>query len=181
MPTIRLLLVSLGGWPLKAVSPVDDDQFTAAERAGFNPYDHVPRRSVPVSITDAEIHGDLTIKVTSFGYLHWPAPPATITVDLRECLRDPHIDPALREMTGLDEPVRDKVLSTPGAEYLASNLAAVASDLMAQGIPVTIAVGCAGGRHRSVVIARDVADRLVEWGWAVELEHRDVHRAVVRR
>lgn len=120
-------------------------------------------------------------EIYSFGYLHGPPPAATSTVDLRECLYDPHVDPALRELTGLDHRVQHAVLDTPGARNLIAHQAMVASGLLQLHIPVVLAAGCAGGRHRSVVVATEIAARLRLEGWPVQVHHRDIDRPVVRR
>ncbi len=122
--------------------------------------------------------------VTSFGYLHGPPPPADVTVDLRDWLRDPHVDPAMRELTGLDKAIRDKVVRTPGTFELARqvvHLAVMMALLVADGRPVRVALGCAGGRHRSVVVAGLVAAGLLGAGWPVEVVHRDIGLPVVTR
>ena len=123
--------------------------------------------------THAEIH--------SFGYLHNPPPPATITIDLRECLRDPHVDPALRELTGHEAPVRYAVLGTRGATGLIAHLTMLVTGLLELNIPVSLAAGCQGGKHRAVVISEEVGARLRLAGFPVELHHRDVYRPVVHR
>lgn len=123
-----------------------------------------------------------TITVTSFGFGHAAPPEADLTFDARRRLRDPHVDPAMRQLTGHDEIVRNRVLGTPGAETLALNLVATAWDLYRYtGQPVTIAVGCAGGRHRSVVLAELVAAELRGYGIATTVTHRDVDKPVLTR
>jgi len=120
-------------------------------------------------------------EIRSFGYLHSPPPPATITVDLRECLHDPHVKPALRELTGHEAPVRYAVLGTRGATGLIAHLTMLATGLLEANIPVSLSVGCQGGKHRAVVVSEEVAARLRLADWPVELHHRDVHRPVVHR
>jgi RNase adaptor protein for sRNA GlmZ degradation len=123
------------------------------------------------------------VTVTSFGYGHSNPPEADLTVDARRLLRNPHHDPAMRYLTGLDAPVRDHVLATPGARNLIANIAAAAAALLADtgARQVTLAVGCVGGRHRSVVLAASIADALRGAGLSIRLEHRDVHRPVIQR
>lgn len=127
----------------------------------------------------------ISVVITSFGYLHDPAPAADITVDVRRHLRDPHVDPTFRELTGTDSAVWDRVLSTPGAVDLVAGITAAVVALMPaariDGRLVRVAVGCAGGRHRSVVLAESICDRLGVSGWEAEVEHRDIHRPVVNR
>jgi UPF0042 nucleotide-binding protein len=123
------------------------------------------------------------VEVVSFGFLHGEPPAADLTVDLREHFRDPHVSPELRHMTADDEPVRAAVMGTPGfAALVAATAAAV--DAFASGPSagtVTVAGGCAGGRHRAPTFARALADRLTASGHQVSVRHRDMHRAVVNR
>lgn len=126
------------------------------------------------------------VVVTSFGYLHGDPPVgAAVTVDVRVYLRDPHISPELRELTGRDEAVRVKVLGTPGAVGVIDGVSRVAWALCGAagggGGPVGVAVGCAGGRHRSVVIVDAVVDRLRGAGVLAVAEHRHLHHRVVDR
>jgi len=92
------------------------------------------------------------VEIVSFGYLHGPPPAAHLTLDLRLHFRDPHVDPALREMTAYDEPVRRAVLDTDGIRNLIDATAAAVTAYRSgpSAGPVTVAVGCAGGRHRVV-------------------------------
>ena len=125
------------------------------------------------------------VLVTSFGYLHGGVRRADVLVDVREHLRDPHVDPAFRELTGHDRAVMERVLSTPGASALIDALVAAAAALLPgarkTGRLVRVAIGCAGGRHRSVVIADAVAARLALAGWGTEAEHLHLHLPVVDR
>ncbi|MFI6979949.1 hypothetical protein ACIBSV_15340 [Embleya sp. NPDC050154] len=120
------------------------------------------------------------IRVVSFGYGHADAPEAEITLDLRRRFRNPHGDPTMRYRTGLDEDVFEDVLDTPGVRDLAAVTALAAHDL-AHAVPdsITIACGCVGGRHRSVAVARHVADILADGCSRIEVEHRDVDRPLL--
>lgn len=122
------------------------------------------------------------VVITSFGYGHAPAPEADLTIDARRHLRNPHADPTMRQLTDLDAVVRKHVLATPGAHQLIRHAAATAKDLLAvaRQHPVTVAVGCVGGRHRSTAIAREIGAPLQAQGVAVAVEHRDVHRPVIQ-
>lgn len=120
------------------------------------------------------------ITVTSFGYRHAPAPEADLTYDLRRLLRDPIHQPELRELTGLYDLVADHVNRTPGAFNLATAAAVTAAQLVADtGRPVHVAIGCAGGRHRSPALARIVAGWLKLRGHPIDVRHRDIHRPVL--
>ncbi|MEV0170826.1 RNase adapter RapZ [Streptomyces sp. NPDC050803] len=123
------------------------------------------------------------VEIVSFGYLHDAPPAAHLTIDLRQHFRDPHVAPELRYMTADDEPVRTAVLNTPGitalVEATATAVAAFASGPSAG--TVTVADGCAGGRHRAPTFARALADRLTAAGHRVSVRHRDLDKDVVQR
>ncbi|MFE7560071.1 ATPase [Kitasatospora sp. NPDC057500] len=123
------------------------------------------------------------IWVISFGYLHGAPPAAHLTLDLRKHFKDPHVDPALRRLTAHDLPVRRAVLGTPGIReaITAAALVADAFDAGPTEAPLTIAVGCAGGRHRAATVAMALARRLGRTGTAVHLIHRDLGKPVVER
>ncbi|MEV7602939.1 RNase adapter RapZ [Kitasatospora sp. NPDC089797] len=126
------------------------------------------------------------VVITSFGYLH-DAPPADqdLTLDLRRHFRDPHVSPALRYLTALDEEVREAVRNTPGIQQLVTaTVAAVQafrSGPSAERHQVKVASGCAGGRHRAGSVARELCEALAALGLVVELVDRDLHRDVVDR
>ncbi|MET8539205.1 RNase adapter RapZ [Kitasatospora sp. NPDC004799] len=123
------------------------------------------------------------IRVVSFGYLHGAPPEAHLTLDLRRHFRDPHVDPALRQLTAHDLPVRRAVLATPGIRELIAGAALLADsfDTGPSEAPLTIAVGCAGGRHRAATVAMTLAKRLSKTGTRVCLTHRDLAKPVVER
>ncbi|MER7497805.1 RNase adapter RapZ [Streptomyces pharetrae] len=124
-----------------------------------------------------------TVEIVSFGYLHGEPPAAHLTIDLRHHFRDPHVSPALRHMTADDAPVRAAVMNTSGIADLvdatATAVSAFASGPSAG--PVTVADGCAGGRHRAPTFARALAERLSAAGHDVTVSHRDMSKPVVRR
>ena len=122
---------------------------------------------------------------TSFGYLHGEAPQADITIDTRRQFRNPHHHPGMRYLTGLDSAVRQHVLNTPGVRTTINNTARMALDLFHEVADprsrlVTIAVGCAGGRHRSVALAEEIAAALRARGIGLHVEHRDVTKPVIQ-
>ncbi|MEU3565410.1 RNase adapter RapZ [Kitasatospora sp. NPDC006786] len=100
--------------------------------------------------------------------------------------RNPHHDPAMRELTGLDEPVRDHVLQTPGVMWEVERIAESAKAIV-YGYAnrhrrlVHVTVACRGGRHRSVAIAESVAEYLRIDDTNVEVEHHHVDRPVVQK
>ncbi|MGW6210898.1 RapZ C-terminal domain-containing protein [Streptomyces sp. NPDC055109] len=123
------------------------------------------------------------VEIVSFGYLHDEPPTAHLTIDLRHHFRDPHVSPKLRCMTADDEPVRAAVLGTPGVASLAmATVAAVESFVSGPSVgTITVADGCAGGRHRAPVFARALAELLRDAGHDVSVHHRDLDKPVVQR
>ncbi|MGW8730510.1 RapZ C-terminal domain-containing protein [Streptomyces sp. NPDC055808] len=124
------------------------------------------------------------IEITSFGYLHAAAPEARVTLDLRHHFRDPHVNPELRYLTAHDQAVHDAVMATDGIEQLvqaATDMATAYAAGPRQGEPVTVAVGCAGGRHRAAAVSAELARRCAARGLDVRLVHRDLDKDVVDR
>jgi UPF0042 nucleotide-binding protein len=118
--------------------------------------------------------------VMSFGYKRGLPLDVDLVFDCR-FLANPHWVEHLRPLTGLDAPVQDFVLAQEGAKEYVDKL----DDLLAMLLPaferegkayLTIAVGCTGGNHRSVVIAEELGRRLRERGHEVSVSHRDLGR-----
>jgi RNase adapter protein RapZ len=118
--------------------------------------------------------------VLSFGYKHGLPPDVDMVFDCR-FLPNPFWVEELRQMTGLDAPVRDYVLDDPESQKFLDKV----DDLLSSILPsfvregksyLTIAIGCTGGRHRSVALAQALADRLGQHGSPVSVFHRDVER-----
>lgn len=124
--------------------------------------------------------GAAGIELVSFGFLHGPAPEADLVIDMRRHFRDPHVNPEMRQLTAEHELVTRTVFATPGVPELArATLAAV--DAFRAGPSagtVRVAVGCAGGRHRSAAMVNHLA---MHYGAGATVEHRDIHRDVVER
>lgn len=121
----------------------------------------------------------LVLTVLSFGFkLGLPA-EADLVFDVR-FLKNPHFDPRLRRLTGLDPRVVRFLKRAPGTlEFqarLSDFLAFVVPKYVAEGKAyLTIAIGCTGGQHRSVMIARELAQDLGQiQGVTVRLRHRDI-------
>lgn len=125
----------------------------------------------------------MSVSITSFGYLHGAPPADHLTVDLRHHFRDPHISPDLRHMTARDRQVRQTVLNTAGIPALVEALsdAVVAYRNGPGGQDVTVAVGCAGGRHRAAVVAEALRTALADEDVAADIAHRDLEKPVIDR
>jgi RNase adapter protein RapZ len=128
-------------------------------------------------------HVEQTTRVTivSFGFKRGLPMDADLVVDVR-FLPNPHWIPELREHTGRDEDVRDYVLSQEGAgefidRYL-ELLALIGAGYRREGKRyLTLAIGCTGGKHRSVAISEEMGRRLSETdGTTVRVTHRDLGR-----
>jgi UPF0042 nucleotide-binding protein len=118
--------------------------------------------------------------VMSFGYKHGLPTDVDLVLDCR-FLPNPHWVEELRPLTGSDRAVRDFVLGFPeSAEFLArldALLEVLLPAYVAEGKSyLTIALGCTGGRHRSVVMAEAVADLLRQRGFLPRVTHRDQER-----
>ena len=113
----------------------------------------------------------------SFGYKYGMPDEADWVLDVR-FLPNPYYVPTLKELTGKNKKVRDYVLANPEARKFASRVTGLILDLIPYYIKegkyhLTVAFGCTGGRHRSVVIAETVAERLEEIGRLAVVKHRD--------
>ncbi|MGZ4705281.1 MAG: RNase adapter RapZ [Acidimicrobiales bacterium] len=118
--------------------------------------------------------------VMSFGYKHGLPLDTDLVIDCR-FLPNPHWVEDLRPQTGLDAPVREYVMGQPvTAEFLdelTSLLELLLPAYVAEGKSyLTLALGCTGGHHRSVVIAEEIASRLSERGYDPKVSHRDIGR-----
>ena len=122
----------------------------------------------------------LQVTVESFGFKHGLPLDADIVMDLR-FLPNPHWEDDLRPLTGHDPKVRDYVLETAvGSAFIDrfdDLLASLVPQYQAEGRTyLTVALGCTGGRHRSVAAAEELAARLRQRGVPVRTSHRDVSR-----
>jgi UPF0042 nucleotide-binding protein len=120
----------------------------------------------------------LQVAVESFGFKHGLPLDADVVMDVR-FLPNPYWEDALRPLTGHDPAVRRFVLERAATMQFLDRFETLVSDLLpeyeSEGRSyLTIAIGCTGGRHRSVAIAEDLARRLRARGWAVSTSHRDL-------
>ncbi|MEM9713283.1 MAG: RNase adapter RapZ [Actinomycetota bacterium] len=120
------------------------------------------------------------VTVMSFGFKHGLPRDVDLVMDLR-FLPNPHWQPDLRPLTGLDAPVRDYVLGQPETGEFLDRL----TGLLEVTVPayeregktyLTIAMGCTGGRHRSVALAEDLARRAPLVTRRPVVRHRDLDR-----
>lgn len=125
----------------------------------------------------------MTVSVVSFGYKFGLPLDADMVFDVR-FLPNPHWVPGLRELDGRDQEVRDYLVEKEGTTEFLDRM----RDLFKVLIPgfqsegrhyLTVAIGCTGGRHRSVLLAEEVGALIRETGLDVKVLHRDVDRAPV--
>lgn len=122
----------------------------------------------------------LQVSVMSFGFKHGLPLDVDSVFDVR-FIPNPHYDEALRPLSGLDDAVRNFVLSQPATKDFLDRVEGLFESL----IPayrnegksyLTIAVGCTGGRHRSVAIAEALSLRLENRGIQARVAHRDIEK-----
>jgi UPF0042 nucleotide-binding protein len=163
------------------------------ERALLDPVK--ARADVVVDTSDLNVHqlgqrltalfsesGDQTMQTTvmSFGYKHGIPLDVDNVFDCR-FLPNPHWVEELRPLTGLDEPVKEYVLGQPATGEFLAHLEGLL-DLLLPAYQkegksyLTFAVGCTGGRHRSVAIAQELARLIEERGFSPSIQHRDIDR-----
>jgi UPF0042 nucleotide-binding protein len=121
---------------------------------------------------------EMTLQVVSFGYKNGAPIDADIVMDVR-FLPNPHYQPGLRRKTGLDEPVQRYILKQPIARRFLKDWLKLIAELLPHYVRegksyLTIAVGCTGGRHRSVFCTRWLAQKLRSSGHPVQEFHRDI-------
>jgi UPF0042 nucleotide-binding protein len=127
-----------------------------------------------------DVNKGMTIQCLSFGFKYGSVSEADIIFDVR-CLKNPFYVPELRYKTGLEAPVRDFVLDLPETEELSKRLLS----LIDYAVPLyckegksqlVIAIGCTGGKHRSVVFAELIAEHLNKCDYHAVTNHRDISK-----
>lgn len=132
-----------------------------------------------IYIQDASnIH--MAINVTSFGFKYGMPLDADLVYDVR-CFPNPFYVDELKKKTGNDIEVQEFVMKTPQAQQFFEKL----SDMVLFLIPLyieegktslTIAIGCTGGKHRSVTMANRLGEAIIERGYEANIYHRDIAR-----
>ncbi len=148
---------------------IDTGQFTAA----------MLRRKLTDELVPAKTPGRLAITFQSFGFKYGPSRDADLLFDVR-FLPNPHYEPDLRPFTGADDRIvsyinRDGALDV-FYEHLHPMLDYLLPQYLAEGkAHLVVAIGCTGGRHRSVAVALHLAERYAgRPGYVVDVLHRDV-------
>lgn len=120
----------------------------------------------------------LNVSVMSFGFKHGVPMEADMVLDAR-FLRNPYYDETLRGLTGEDPAVYDYVMNTPAAREFMQHLDSLLEFLLPRYVEegkrsFVIAVGCTGGHHRSVAIARALTERIRALGHSARTIHREL-------
>ena len=122
----------------------------------------------------------MSVSVMSFGFKHGLPLDADLVFDVR-FLPNPHYIPELRPKTGLDSDVRDFVFSYQQTKDFLTKV----EELLAVCLPsyvdegktnLVIAIGCTGGKHRSVAVAKELGDFIAKRGYVTDVSHRDMAR-----
>jgi len=124
------------------------------------------------------------VNVLSFGYKYGIPVDADLVLDCR-FIPNPHWIPELRPLSGLDEKVKSTVLANPGVGQFVDTYVSLIQQMLPGYLRegkkyLTVAIGCTGGKHRSVSVAREIADKLdgdgAELTISAHASHRDVGR-----
>jgi RNase adapter protein RapZ len=139
------------------------------------------RRKVAAEMLGPGERGKLAVSFVSFGHKHGPPRDADLAFDVR-FLPNPHYEADLRPLTGFDRRIVDYVGRDGRLREFYDRVLPLLEYLLAQYVAegkahLVVAIGCTGGRHRSVVIAEDLAAHFRADGrYFVEVQHRDVDR-----
>lgn len=141
---------------------------------------HQLRAKIIDLFESADLDLVMTTSVVSFGYKYGIPRDVDLIFDVR-FLPNPHWIPELRPHTGLQKAVRNYVLSQPDTDLFLDKL----DDLFSFLLPayeregksyLNVAIGCTGGKHRSVVVAEELAKRFKKKGFDPRVSHRDISR-----
>jgi len=141
---------------------------------------HELREVIGAKFQGGREEAKIRIDITSFGYRHGVPPDSDLVFDVR-FLPNPNYIPAFKNLTGRNPSVARYIRSFPQSIEFIDRI----SELLVYLIPhyiregksyLTIAFGCTGGHHRSVMIASEIRKRLARAGFKVKETHRDVSR-----
>jgi UPF0042 nucleotide-binding protein len=141
---------------------------------------HELRRTMLHAFGEAGGQRRLSVTVLSFGFKYGLPPEADLVFDVR-FLQNPHFVENLRPLTGRDAPVAEFVMKQPEARTFLDRVEDLVGFLLPQyeqegKAYLTVAVGCTGGRHRSVALALELERWLADQGVRVHVRHRDADR-----
>jgi UPF0042 nucleotide-binding protein len=139
---------------------------------------HDLRRTLESSVHPDETKRSLAVTVMSFGFKNGVPRESDMVLDVR-FLQNPHWIAALKDKTGLDKKVQTYVQGDPAFKDFMKNSEALLSLLLPRYSDegkyyFTLAVGCTGGKHRSVFVAEKLAKKIKALGFPVSIRHRDM-------
>lgn len=124
----------------------------------------------------------MALTVVSFGFKYGLPQEADLVLDVR-CLPNPFYVPELKNLTGMDQAVVDYVMAAPESQELLNRY----ENMLEYALPLyvkegksqlMIAVGCTGGKHRSITFARKIGEFCQKLGYAPSVQHRDAKRTL---
>lgn len=144
---------------------------------------HLSAGQLKAQITDIFSNGTvntMTVQCMSFGFKYGFPSEADLMLDVR-CFPNPYYILELKDKTGLDQEVRDYVLGSTDTQEFLSRLTAMLDHLLplyaGEGrTRLVIAIGCTGGKHRSVTVAGELANHILQRGYRATTQHRDVDK-----
>ncbi len=140
---------------------------------------HDVRREIYREFAEGRVAA-LTVSLVSFGFKHGIPAGSDLVFDIR-FLPNPYFIPGLRKLSGCEQAVQEFLDAQADFRQLTERL----DDLLGFLLPryqrenrsyLTLAIGCTGGRHRSVALCERLASRLTRRDWSVRLRHRDIDR-----
>ena len=138
------------------------------------------RKVISEEFSDDSNQNSFRIEVMSFGFKYGLPQEADIVFDVR-CLPNPFYVPELKEKTGLDQEVVDYVMKFPESQELLRRI----ESFLEYALPLyvkegksqlMIAIGCTGGKHRSITFARKIGEYCTKLGYQPSVQHRDARR-----
>ena len=163
----------------QALEPIRQLADLVLDTSRFNV--HELRESIVQKFHTGHAEAKILIQVTSFGFRNGLPTDADLVLDVR-FLPNPNYIPELKGLTGRHHAVARFIRNHPQTQEFLSRLGELLTYLLPHYIRegksyLTIAFGCTGGQHRSVMMAEDVRKRLAKAGYRVKVTHRDMKRA----
>lgn len=181
--------------PLAASEGVPIDEAVKRERAILQPLRDRAKYIIDTSLLSSAQNRErvcslflnkgqcaMSINVVSFGFKYGLPQEADLVLDVR-CLPNPFYVPELKNLTGLDQPVVDYVMKAPESQELLRRY----ESMLEYALPLyikegknqlVIAVGCTGGKHRSITFARKIGEFCQKLGYTPSVQHRDARRTL---
>jgi UPF0042 nucleotide-binding protein len=167
----------------EALAPVRELADTLIDTSGLSAA--ALRRKVANELLEEKSTRRMSVTFGSFGHKHGPPRDADLAFDVR-FLPNPHWEPELRPLTGFDTRIADYVGGDGRLQEFYDRVIPLLEYLLPQYVAegkahLVVAIGCTGGRHRSVVIAEHLAAHFrSDDRYFIEIQHRDVDRAPTR-